>query len=145
MLKAIADRLAEALAEYLHEKVRIDYWGYANDEKLDNNELIKEKYLGIRPAPGYPACPEHTEKDTLFKLLDVENNIGIKLTENFAMDPAASVSGFYFANPEAHYFGVGKIEKDQVEDYAKRKGMSVAVAEKWLASSLNYEAETTVP
>ena len=138
MVKALADRLAEAFAERMHEKVRKELWGYANDETLENDELIKEKYDGIRPAPGYPACPDHTEKRTLFDLLEVEKNTGIELTESFAMYPASSVSGFYFSHPESKYFGLGKIEKDQVEDYAKRKGMEVKVVEKWLSPNLNY-------
>ena len=141
MIKAIADRLAEAFAEYLHQKIRQEDWGYSQNETFNCSDLIKEKYQGIRPAPGYPACPEHTEKGTLFHLLDAENQTGIQLTENFAMYPAASVSGFYFANPASHYFGVGKIEKDQVADYANRKGMTLKEAEKWLASSLNYLPE----
>ena len=139
MIKAIADRLAEAFAELMHEKVRKELWGYATDEKWSNEELIKEKYQGIRPAPGYPACPDHTEKDTLFRLLDVEKHTGIYLTESFAMYPASSVSGFYFARPESKYFGLGKISKDQVEDYAKRKQMRVDEVEKWLAPNLNYK------
>ncbi|MCP3931726.1 MAG: methionine synthase, partial [Bacteroidetes bacterium] len=139
LLKALADRLAEAFAERLHERLRKEFWAYASDEKLDNEGLIVEKYRGIRPAPGYPACPDHTEKDTLFKLLDVENKIGIQLTENFAMFPAASVSGWYFAHPESKYFGLGKIQKDQVGDFAGRKGFSVKEAEKWLAPVLGYE------
>ncbi len=139
MVKALADRLAEAFAELMHQKVRREYWGYAADEQLDNEALISEKYQGIRPAPGYPACPDHTEKKTLFDLLEVEKNTGITLTESFAMYPASSVSGLYFAHPEAKYFGLGKIEKDQVEQYAQRKGMSVEAIEKWLAPNLNYE------
>ncbi len=138
MVKALADRLAEAFAELIHTKVRKELWGYAPDEKLDNDSLIKESYQGIRPAPGYPACPDHTEKRTLFDLLDVEKNTGIELTESFAMYPAASVSGFYFAHPDARYFGVGKIGKDQVEAYAKRKGINLEEAEKWLKPNLNY-------
>lgn len=138
MAKALADRLAEAFAEKLHELVRKEYWGYAKDENLDNESLIKEKYQGIRPAPGYPACPDHTEKGTLWNLLDVENNIGLKLTENYAMYPTAAVSGFYFAHPEARYFGLGKIDKDQVADYAKRKGMDLETAERWLSPNLGY-------
>ena len=132
MVKAIADRLAEATAEYLHERVRKDYWGYANDENLNNNQLIAEKYKGIRPAPGYPACPDHLEKNVIWDLLDVEKNIGMKLTESLAMWPASSVSGYYFSNPEAKYFGLGKIDKDQLEDYAKRRKISIKQAEKWL-------------
>jgi 5-methyltetrahydrofolate--homocysteine methyltransferase len=140
MIKAVADRLAEAFAERMHERVRKEFWGYAANENLTNEALIKEEYTGIRPAPGYPACPDHTEKRTLFNLLNAEENAQIKLTENFAMYPAASVSGYYFAHPESKYFGLGKIAKDQVEDYAKRKGVSVAYIEKWLSPNLGYEA-----
>jgi 5-methyltetrahydrofolate--homocysteine methyltransferase len=138
MVKAIADRLAEAFAEHLHELVRKKYWGYAVEENLSNEELVKEKYIGIRPAPGYPAQTDHTEKSIIFSLLDVEKNAGIKLTESMAMYPAASVSGLYFAHPEAKYFNVGKIDKDQVLDYHKRKGMSLEEIEKWLSPILNY-------
>ena len=138
MSKALADRLAEAFAERMHQRVRTEFWGYAADEALDNEALIDEKYLGIRPAPGYPAQPDHTEKDTLFKLLDAEKGAGIELTESFAMWPGAAVSGLYFAHPESRYFGVGKIDRDQVEDYAKRKGMDVKICEKWLAPILAY-------
>jgi 5-methyltetrahydrofolate--homocysteine methyltransferase len=138
MLKALADRLAEAFAERLHERVRTEFWGYSTDEKLDSESLIREKYQGIRPAPGYPACPDHTEKETLFKLLDAENNTGIQLTESFAMYPTAAVSGWYFSHPDSKYFGLGKISKDQVEDYAKRKNTSVEYIERWLGSVLNY-------
>jgi len=138
MAKAIADRLAEAFAECLHEKVRKELWGYAKDENLTNEQLIDEGYKGIRPAPGYPACPDHTEKKLLFDLLDA-NKVGITLTESYAMYPAAAVSGFYFANPQSKYFGLGKIEKDQVTDYAKRKGMSIEQVERWLAPNLAYE------
>jgi 5-methyltetrahydrofolate--homocysteine methyltransferase len=138
LLSALADRLAEAFAERMHERVRTDYWGYAPDEKLANEDLIKEAYRGIRPAPGYPAQPEHSEKATLFKLLDAEHRIGVKLTESYAMWPGSSVSGFYFAHPESRYFGVGKIERDQVQDYATRKGWDLATAERWLAPLLNY-------
>jgi 5-methyltetrahydrofolate--homocysteine methyltransferase len=138
MLKALADRLAEAFAELMHKKVRTELWGYAPDENLSNEELIQEKYRGIRPAPGYPAQPDHTEKLTLWKLLNVEQHTGIKLTESLAMYPAASVSGLYFAHSDAHYFSVGKIQRDQVEDYARRKGMSVDEVEKWLGSTLAY-------
>ena len=138
MIKALADRLAEAFAELLHEKVRKDYWGYAAKESFSNDELISEKYRGIRPAPGYPACPDHLEKDTLFKVLNVEENTGISLTESRAMNPAASISGYYFGHPEARYFNVGKISRDQAEDYAKRKKMDVVEVEKWLESNLAY-------
>lgn len=136
MVKALGDRFAEALAERMHERVRKEAWGYAPWEQLTNEQLINEKYIGVRPAPGYPACPEHTEKKTLFKLLEVEKNAGIALTESMAMWPGASVSGWYFSHPEAKYFGVGKIGRDQLEDYAKRKGWSLEVAEKWLAPNL---------
>ncbi|BCY28196.1 methionine synthase [Flavobacterium okayamense] len=136
LVKALGDRLAEAFAEYLHLRVRKEIWGYASEEILSNEELIKEKYKGIRPAPGYPACPDHLEKVTLWQLLDVENQIGVKLTESIAMWPAASVSGYYFANPESKYFGLGKIKKDQLEDYAKRRNISVELAEKWLSPNL---------
>ncbi|WP_374401299.1 methionine synthase [Flavobacterium sp.] len=136
LVKALGDRLAEAFAEYLHLKVRKEIWGYASDEVLSNDELIKEKYKGIRPAPGYPACPDHLEKPTIWKLLNVEQEIGVKLTESMAMWPAASVSGYYFANPESKYFGLGKIKKDQLEDYAKRRNISVELAEKWLSPNL---------
>ena len=138
MLKSLADRLAEAGAEYLHELVRKEFWGYAKDESLENDALIKESYAGIRPAPGYPACPEHSEKRTLFDLLEVERNIGITLTDSFAMYPTSSVSGFYFGHPESKYFGLGKIGEDQVKDYARRKGVSLAQAEKWLSPNLAY-------
>jgi 5-methyltetrahydrofolate--homocysteine methyltransferase len=138
LIKAIADRLAEAFAEHLHEKVRKEYWGYVGEESFSNAELVKEKYIGIRPAPGYPSQPDHTEKPSIFNLLDVEKNTGINLTENFAMYPAASVCGLYFANPAAKYFNVGKINKDQLLDYHRRKGMSVDELEKWLSTILNY-------
>ncbi len=138
LLKALADRLAEAFAERLHERVRKEFWGYADNEILSNEELITEKYQGIRPAPGYPACPDHTEKRLLFDLLNVEENTGIILTDSFAMFPTAAVSGFYFSHPGSKYFGLGKINKDQVEDYAKRKGMSVEVVERWLSPNLGY-------
>lgn len=141
MAKALADRLAEAFAECLHQLVRKDYWGYARDEALDNDALIREQYQGIRPAPGYPACPDHTEKALLWDLLDVETNAGISLTESYAMMPAASVSGWYFAHPEARYFGVGKLGRDQVEDYAERKAMSISDIERWLAPNLNYDPD----
>ena len=139
MLKALADRLAEAFAEHLHERVRREIWGYAPGEKLSNEELIAEAYRGIRPAPGYPACPDHTEKATLFTLLDVPETAGLTLTESFAMMPSAAVSGWYFAHPEARYFGLGRIERDQVADYAARKGMTMAEMERWLAPNLNYQ------
>jgi 5-methyltetrahydrofolate--homocysteine methyltransferase len=139
MLKALADRLAEALAEFLHERVRKEYWGYGVDETLSNDELIAEQYRGIRPAPGYPACPDHTEKGKLWELLDVESAIGLTLTDSFAMFPTAAVSGFYFSHPDARYFSVGQVGRDQVESYAARKGMSVVEAERWLAPNLGYE------
>ncbi|ELT93326.1 hypothetical protein CAPTEDRAFT_39599, partial [Capitella teleta] len=136
MIKALADRLAEAFAECMHERVRREYWAYASNEQLSNDELIKEKYTGIRPAPGYPACPDHTEKATLFALLNGEDNAGVSLTEHFAMMPAASVSGWYFSHPDAKYFGLGKIDKDQLEAYAKRKNWSFEEAERWLRPNL---------
>lgn len=145
MVKALADRLAEACAEWLHERVRKEYWGYAADEQLDNEALIKEQYKGIRPAPGYPACPDHTEKATLFRLLDPTADFGkpgqsgVFLTEHFAMFPAAAVSGWYFAHPEAQYFAVGKVERDQIEQYSKRKGQEQTVSERWLAPNLGYD------
>ena len=138
LLKALADRLAEAAAEYMHERVRKEHWGYASDEALDNSALIAEDYKGIRPAPGYPACPDHTEKDTLWKMLDVEKRTDITLTESFAMVPTAAVSGFYYSHPESSYFALGKVGRDQIEDYATRKGMSVEKVERWLASILGY-------
>jgi 5-methyltetrahydrofolate--homocysteine methyltransferase len=141
MLKALADRLAEALAERMHERVRREFWGYAPQERLDGNALIREQYQGIRPAPGYPACPEHTEKATLWQLLDPQKNAGIRLTESFAMFPTAAVSGFYFSHPEAHYFGVGQIDRDQVASYAQRKGWTRIEAERWLAPNLGYEPD----
>lgn len=140
MVKALADRLAEAFAEHMHERVRKEFWGYAPDENLTNDELIKERYQGIRPAPGYPACPDHTEKTALFTLLDATAKTGIELTEHFAMYPAAAVSGFYYAHPQTKYFAVGKIDKDQVIDYARRKNMSLEDAEKWLSPALAYDA-----
>ncbi|MEA2867715.1 MAG: 5-methyltetrahydrofolate--homocysteine methyltransferase, partial [Bradyrhizobium sp.] len=138
LCKALADRLAEAFAERMHARVRREFWGYAPDEALKPDELLLEQYAGIRPAPGYPAQPDHTEKATLFRLLDAENTAGVKLTESYAMWPGSSVSGLYFSHPESFYFGVGKIERDQVEDYAARKGMTVAETERWLAPVLNY-------
>ncbi|MNE16074.1 Methionine synthase [compost metagenome] len=142
MATALADRLAEAFAEALHKKVRTELWGYAADEVTTTQDLIEEKYQGIRPAPGYPAQPDHTEKATLFRLLDAGANAGMKLTESFAMTPPASVSGLYFGHPGSHYFGVGKIDRDQVEDYAARKGWDVQTAERWLAPILNYDPQT---
>ncbi|MBL6853648.1 MAG: methionine synthase, partial [Alphaproteobacteria bacterium] len=139
LLSALADRLAEAFAERLHERVRRDFWGYSHNENFSNDQLIAEAYRGIRPAPGYPAQPEHSEKATLFKLLDAEHKIGVKLTESYAMWPGSSVSGFYYSHPESRYFGVGKIERDQVEDYARRKGWDLATAERWLGPLLNYD------
>ena len=136
LVKALGDRFAEAFAEYLHEKVRKEIWGYASEENFSNEELIKENYKGIRPAPGYPACPDHLEKSTIWKLLNVEQEIGVKLTESMAMWPAASVSGYYFANPQSKYFGLGKIQKDQLVDYAKRRKISIEQAEKWLSPNL---------
>ncbi|MCL4767656.1 MAG: methionine synthase [Hyphomicrobiaceae bacterium] len=141
MVKALADRLAEAFAERMHQRVRMELWGYAQNERLTNEELIAEKYRGIRPAPGYPAQPDHTEKGTLFRLLDATRAAGIELTESFAMWPGASVSGVYFSHPDSHYFGVGKVERDQVEDYARRKDWPVAEAERWLSPVLNYIPE----
>ena len=138
MLKALADRFAEAFAECLHEKIRKEYWGYASNEKLKNEELISESYKGIRPAPGYPACPDHTEKELLWKILNVEKNIRITLTESFAMYPTASVSGWYFSHPDSRYFGLGKINRDQVKNYAKRKDQDLKTTEKWLAPNLGY-------
>jgi 5-methyltetrahydrofolate--homocysteine methyltransferase len=139
LLKALADRLAEAFAERMHQVVRRDLWGYAADERLDNDALIREEYRGIRPAPGYPACPDHTEKDLLWTLLNAEERAGIWLTESKAMVPTASVSGFYYSHPQARYFGLGKVDRDQVADYARRKGMTVAEAERWLAPNLAYD------
>jgi len=136
---SLADRLAEAFAEALHHRVRTELWGYAPDEGFDLDALIAEKYRGIRPAPGYPSQPDHTEKATLFQLLGATAAAGIELTESFAMNPPSSVSGLYLANPAAHYFGVGKIERDQAADYARRKGWSLAEAERWLGPILNYE------
>jgi len=141
MVKALADRLAEAFAELMHERVRKELWGYVPEERLGNEALIREEYRGIRPAPGYPACPEHTEKGLLWRLLDAEANAGIALTDHYAMWPAASVSGWYFSHPESKYFGLGKVNKDQATDYARRKGMSLAEAERWLAPNLGYEPE----
>jgi 5-methyltetrahydrofolate--homocysteine methyltransferase len=138
MVKALADRLAEALAEATHERVRREFWGYAPEERHTNDELIRERYRGIRPAPGYPACPDHTEKAALWRLLDPERNAGIVLTESYAMHPAAAVSGWYFSHPDSSYFSVGAIDRDQVADYARRKRMSLADAERWLAPLIGY-------
>jgi len=136
LLKSLADRLAEAFAEHMHERVRKEFWGYAPNESLSNQELIKEKYDGIRPAPGYPACPDHTTKPALFKLLDAPENAGITLTDSMAMLPTAAVSGYYFSHPESQYFGIGKIDEDQVEDYARRRGMDLQDVKRWLASNI---------
>jgi len=145
ILKALADRLAEAFAERMHERARREFWGYAADERLAGDDLIREAYRGIRPAPGYPACPDHTEKAALWKLLDAENAAGIRLTESFAMYPTAAVSGFYFSHPQSHYFGVGQIDRDQVENYARRKGMRLGEAERWLAPVLGYDPGEAAP
>jgi 5-methyltetrahydrofolate--homocysteine methyltransferase len=136
---ALADRLAEAFAEALHYRVRTELWGYAPDEPFEIERLVKEGYRGIRPAPGYPAQPDHTEKETLFRILEAPERTGMQITESFAMTPPAAVSGLYFSHPEAHYFGVGKIDRDQIEDYARRKGWDVATAERWLAPILSYD------
>ncbi|WP_448671228.1 methionine synthase [Pseudoxanthomonas mexicana] len=141
LLKALADRLAEALAERLHQRVRTEFWGYVADETLDNEALIAEKYVGIRPAPGYPACPEHSEKATLFRMLDAGSHAGMSLTESFAMLPTAAVSGYYFSHPQSQYFVVGRVSKEQVADYARRKGVEIAQVERWLASNLDYDPE----
>jgi 5-methyltetrahydrofolate--homocysteine methyltransferase len=139
MLKALADRLAEAAAEHFHERVRRELWGYAAAETLTNEQLVREEYRGIRPAPGYPACPDHTEKAKLWSLLDVERSAGIRLTESYAMYPTAAVSGWYLAHPQARYFAVGKIDREQVEDYARRKGFTREEAQRWLGPNLGYE------
>jgi len=141
MLKALADRLAEAFAERMHERVRKEFWKYGADESFTSEQLIKEEYKGIRPAPGYPACPDHTEKALLWQLVDAQKSAGVSLTESFAMWPAASVSGWYFSHPDSRYFGVGKINRDQVEDYARRKGMTLEDAERWLAPNLGYDPD----
>ena len=141
LLKSLADRLAEALAEALHQRVRTQLWGYAPDESLDNEALVREQYRGIRPAPGYPACPEHSEKTTIFALLEAEKHTGMQLTESFAMTPAAAVSGLYFSHPGSQYFVVGRLSREQVADYARRKGVSLQQAERWLASNLDYDPE----
>ena len=142
MAEALADRLAEAFAEFLHQRVRVE-WGYGKQENLNTADLIEEKYRGIRPAAGYPACPDHTEKRTLWQLLDVEKNAGMKLTESYAMWPGSSVSGLYFAHPDSRYFAVGKLDRDQLLDYHLRKGMTLQEAEKWLGPYLNYDPEKT--
>jgi 5-methyltetrahydrofolate--homocysteine methyltransferase len=139
LLKALADRFAEAAAEYMHAQTRQRLWGYAANESLDNESLISEKYVGIRPAPGYPACPDHTEKPLLWQLMNVEAETGISLTESYAMYPAAAVSGWYFSHPDSKYFGLGNIEKDQVRSYAERKNMNVEDVERWLMPVLNYD------
>jgi 5-methyltetrahydrofolate--homocysteine methyltransferase len=141
LLKALADRLAEAFAERLHQRVRREYWGYAPDEALGNDDLVDEKYRGIRPAPGYPACPDHTEKEALFRLLDATSNAGISITESFAMLPTAAVSGWYFSHPGSQYFVVGRLTKEQVEDYAKRKKWTLSETERWLAPNLDYDPD----
>ncbi len=141
MAKALADRLAEALAERMHERVRRELWGYADHEALGNDDLIRERYVGIRPAPGYPACPDHSQKQELFDLLDVTGNTGITLSETFALHPAASVCGWYIAHPESFYFGLGNIGRDQVEDFARRKGVPIETAERWLAPNLAYDPD----
>ena len=140
MVKALADRFAEAMAEYMHERVRKELWGYASDENFDNESLIKEAYSGIRPAPGYPCQPDHTEKKTIFRLLEA-GRIGMSLTSSYAMRPAASVTGLYLAHPESAYFVVGRIDRDQVKDYARRKEMDLRTAERWLGPILNYDPE----
>ena len=142
MTKALADRLAEGLAELIHKRARIE-WGFGRDENLSPEDLLHDRYRGIRPAPGYPALPDHTEKRQLFDLLDAEKNSGINLTENFAMYPAASVSGFYFSHPASKYFAVGKIGRDQVEDYSRRKGLDLRAMERWLSPNLNYDPDAT--
>ncbi|MCW2847404.1 MAG: metH, partial [Marmoricola sp.] len=141
LLESLSDRLAEAFAERLHQRVRTELWGYTDDDGLDNEALIAEKYRGIRPAPGYPACPEHTEKQTLWDLLDVEKRTGIELTESMAMWPGASVSGWYFSHPQSQYFVVGRLGPDQVASYAERKGWTLAEAERWLSPNLGYDPE----
>jgi 5-methyltetrahydrofolate--homocysteine methyltransferase len=141
MLKAIADRFAEAFAERLHERVRRESWGYAPEERKSNEDLIREDYRGIRPAPGYPACPDHTEKATLWNLLEVENKTGITITESFAMYPTAAVSGWYFSHPDSKYFALGQIDLDQVQDYARRKGMRLQDALRWLQPNLGFDAD----
>lgn len=143
LVKALADRLAEAFAELMHERVRREFWGYAPGEALDNEALIRAEYQGIRPAPGYPACPDHTAKRELFRILDAPGNASVMLTDGCAMLPAASVSGYYFSHPEAAYFGIGRIGQDQVVDYTRRKGMDIGSVEKWLAPVLGYEERSS--
>jgi 5-methyltetrahydrofolate--homocysteine methyltransferase len=142
MLKALADRLAEAFAERLHERVRREFWGYAPEERLSNEQLIREGYRGIRPAPGYPACPDHTEKAALWQLLAPTENVGIQLTESYAMYPTAAVSGWYFSHPGSRYFAVGKVDLDQVQNYAARKKITLEEAQRWLSPNLGYEADS---
>ena len=144
LAKSLADRLAEAFAEWLHWRVRTDYWGYAHQETLNNEQLIAEKYQGIRPAPGYPACPDHTEKQTLFRLLQVEEHTPISLTDSMAMYPASSVCGYYFAHPDAKYFGLGLIDKDQMTTYARLKGIPISTMERWLSAALAYEPDVLI-
>src|SRR5690606_13232726 len=141
LLEALADRLAEAFAERLHELVRTQHWGHTKDEDLTNDDLIAERYSGVRPAPGYPACPDHTEKSAIWKLLDVEERAGIQLTESLAMWPGAAVSGWYFSHPQSQYFVVGRLARDQVAEYAERKGWTLAEAERWLSPNLGYDPE----
>jgi len=141
LLESLADRLAEAFAERMHERVRKEFWGYQPDETLDNDALIQEKYVGIRPAPGYPACPEHTEKQILWDLMDVKAKTGIELTDSMAMWPGAAVSGWYFSHPQSQYFVVGRLAQDQVADYASRKGWTLKEAERWLGPNLGYNPE----
>src|SRR5690606_8996476 len=143
LVKALADRFAEAFAELMHQRVRKEFWGYSPDEDLTNDDMIHEKYAGIRPAPGYPAQPDHTEKSTLFKLLDATANAGVELTESYSMWPGSSVSGLYIGHPESYYFGVAKVERDQVQDYARRKGMEIREVERWLGPILNYMPDTS--
>jgi 5-methyltetrahydrofolate--homocysteine methyltransferase len=144
LLKVLADRLAEAFAERLHERVRREFWGYAPDETLGAEQLVREEYRGIRPAPGYPACPDHTEKAALWELLDPVHHAGMTLTESYAMHPGAAVSGWYFSHPQARYINVGRVDRDQIEDYARRKGLSVQEVERWLAPNLGYEPQRAV-
>ena len=144
LVKSLGDRLAEAFAEKMHESVRKKYWGYTKNESLNNEQLINEKFTGIRPAPGYPACPDHTEKKNLFKLMNITDLIGVSLTDSYAMMPTSSVSGYYFSSKYSSYFGIGKINKDQVQDYAYRKKIKISEAEKWLRPNLNYASTSKV-